>query len=423
MTEHIQTASHWGVYSVETDRATHEIRGVDGVSYDPHPSPIQASLPETVHGRLRIDQPYVREGYLRSTGRRGADAYVPISWEEALDLVATALLETREKHGNESIYGGSYGWASAGRLHHSPSVLKRFLAHFGGYVDKTGNHSFGAAAGIMPYVVGRSDISNLVVPWPEVVEHTKLLVMFGGAPLKNAQIDSGGAVNHENPDWYAKKTRAAGVDVVCISPYQHDVVETVAPRWIPIRPNTDTALMIGLAHTLVSERRHDLEFLHEHCEGFPEFERYLLGHDASWASRITGVPEETIIDLARQMASTRTLVNTAWAVQRADHGEQPVWMTVALAAVLGQIGLPGGGFSLGLGAVSGIALPRTTGIPRPKLPLDSNPVKATVPVARVTDLLLHPGEEIEHNGRVITFPDIELIYSAGGKPFFTTTPT
>jgi biotin/methionine sulfoxide reductase len=163
-----QTASHWGVYQVETDANTGEILSTVGASFDPHPSPLQAGLPETVRDRLRIDQPYVREGYLRSRDAsrdgRGAEPFVPVTWDRALDLVCEALLDVRERCGNESIYGGSYGWASAGRLHHSPSALKRFLGLFGGYTDKSGNHSFGAALGVMPYILGRSDINNLVVP-------------------------------------------------------------------------------------------------------------------------------------------------------------------------------------------------------------------------------------------------------------------
>lgn len=421
-----QTASHWGVYTVETDQHTHEVLSTGGVPFDPHPSPIQASLPEVVHDSLRIDQPYVREGYLRSRGAsregRGSEGFVPLDWDEALDLVCEALLEARDRHGNESIYGGSYGWASAGRLHHAPSVLKRFLTLFGGYVDKVGNHSFGAALGIMPYILGRSDINKLVVSWPEVVSHTRLLVLFGGAPLKNAQIDSGGAVNHDNPDWFTKAAQA-GIEVVSISPLRADVTDQVAPEWVSIRPNTDIALMLGLAHTLATNGLHDREFLDRYCVGYPEFERYLLGHtdntpkDAEWASHITGVPAEVVVQLARRMASTRTLINTSWSVQRADHGEQPIWMTVALASMLGQIGLSGGGFSFGFGAVSGIALPHPAGIPRPTLPIGQNPISLKVPVGRATDLLLNPGEQLAYNGQMIQLPKIELIYSTGGNPF------
>jgi biotin/methionine sulfoxide reductase len=421
-----QTASHWGVYRVEVDEETDDVVGTSGASFDPDPSPLQATLPELVRDRMRIEVPHVREGYLRhgtaSRQRRGAEAFVPVSWDRALDLVCQALLDARERGGNESLYGGSYGWASAGRLHHSPSVLKRFLGLFGGYTDKSGNHSFGAALGVMPYILGRTDINKLVVPWAEVVANTGLLVMFGGAPLKNTQIDPGGAVNHDNADWF-RRAREAGVEVVCISPQRNDVTEDAAPEWLPIRPNTDVAMMLGLAHTLIADGLVDREFTRTHCAGYDVFERYLTGEsdgtpkDARWAARITGVPAVTIESLARRMARTRTVINTAWAVQRAQHGEQPVWATVALAAMLGQIGLPGGGFSLGFGAVSGIALPYPADIPRPKMPLGPNPVAVKIPVGRVHELLLRPGETLEHNGTRLRLPTTELIYSAGGNPF------
>ncbi len=420
-----QTASHWGVYRVQTDDATGEIVSTTGVPFDPDPSPIQASLPAVVRDRLRIDQPYVREGSLRrrgaSRGDRGRESFVPVGWDQALELVCEALLDTRERLGNESIYGGSYGWASAGRFHHAPSVLKRFLGLFGGYTDKTGNHSFGAAAGVMPYVVGRSDIPNLVVRWPEVMAHTRLLVLFGGAALKNTQIDSGGAVNHESADWF--RAARAGVDIVYISPCRLDVTDSAGAQWIPIRPGTDLALMLGLPGTLVAEDLVDREFVARCCSGYPEFEGYVTGRtdglrkDAQWAARITGVPAEVIEQLARRMASTRTLVNTSWSVQRADHGEQPVWATVALASLLGQIGLPGGGFSLGFGATSAINLDRPAGIPRPTLPLGPNRISTRIPVGRAADLFLNPGATLPHNGTTIQIPQIDLVYSAGGNPF------
>ncbi|GAA1690153.1 molybdopterin-dependent oxidoreductase [Streptomyces yatensis] len=421
-----QTASHWGVYRVETDPETHRVLSVGGVPFDPDPSPIQRSLPDVVHGGLRIDRPYVREGYLRSRKAsrrgRGAEGFVPVGWDQAYELICEALLEAREEFGNESIYGGSYGWASAGRLHHAQSTLKHFLSLFGGFTEKAGDHSFGAAAGVMPYVMGRADIPHLVVRWNEIIGHTRLLVMFGGAHVKNTQIDNGGAVNHENAHWYAK-ARQAGIEVVNISPSRADVMDSAGPEWVPIRPNTDTAMMLGLAHTLVSTGQHDAGFLDRYCSGYPQFERYLLGlddgvpKDAAWASRITGVPEATITGLARRMAGTRTLINTSWSVQRADHGEQPVWMTVALASMLGQIGLTGGGFSIGFGALSGSNLARPAGIPRPTKPIGRNPVPFRVPVGRLNDALLDPGGRLEYNGKVIDLPHTEVIYSAGGNPF------
>src|SRR2546421_12695261 len=91
-----QTASHWGVYRVETDEATGEVVSTEGVSFDPHPSPIQAGLPAVVRDRLRIDQPYVRAGYLRhptpSPAERGPGSFVPLRLGEAVGLVGEAPL-------------------------------------------------------------------------------------------------------------------------------------------------------------------------------------------------------------------------------------------------------------------------------------------------------------------------------------------
>ena len=420
-----QTASHWGVYCVETGPSG-QVVDATPLARDPAPASMFRGLADIVRDELRIDRPYVRKSYLRhreaAPRNRGGEPFVAVGWDTALELVAAELQRVKQCFGNAAIYGGSYGWASAGRLHHSPSVLKRFLGLHGGYVDKLGNHSFGAALHIMPYVIGRADIPRQAMPWPVIIEHTRLVVMFGGAHLKNSQIDAGGTALHEAPDWF-HKARQAGIEFVNISPSRQDAADFIASRWLPIRPNTDVALMLGLAHTLVTERLHDRAFLDRYCVGYPQFERYLLGEvdgrpkSAEWAAEITEIAADVIRSLARRMASTRTLITTSWSVQRADHGEQPVWMTVALAAMLGQIGLPGGGFSFGLAAVSGVGTPQATDIPRPTLPLGPNPVATHVPVGRVTDMLLDPGAELEYNGRTIRLPDIKLIYSVGGNPF------
>jgi biotin/methionine sulfoxide reductase len=424
-TRTIQTASHWGVYNVTTDDDG-RILQTSPLQDDPHPATFCDGLCDIVHSELRIDRPYVRRGFLRhrETSRhlRGNDHFVAVSWDEALSLVAQEIKRVTTAFGNESIYGGSYGWASAGRLHHSPSVLKRFLGMNGGYVDKLGNHSFGAALHIMPYVIGRADIPRQAMPWPLIVAHTRLLVMFGGAHRKNSQIDSGGTVLHETRGWI-DKARDAGIELVTISPSRDDAADSAIGRWISIRPNTDVALMLGLAHTLATEGLHSLDFLTRYCVGYSRFESYLLGatdgqpKDAEWAAAITQVDAQTIRDLARRMAGTRTLMTTSWSVQRADHGEQPIWMSVVLAAMLGQIGLPGGGFSFGLGAISGIAMPQPDNLPRPTLPLGTNPITNHVPVGRVAEMLLNPGSELDYNGRRIRLPHIKLIYSAGGNPF------
>ena len=149
-----------------------------------------------------------------------------------------------------------------------------------------------------------------------------------------------------------------GIEFVNISPMRTDQADELKAEWLPAIPGTDTAIMIGLAHTLVAEGLHDAAFLDRYTVGFEKFRRYLMGEDdgqpkdAAWAARISGIDAETIRKLARRMAATRTFITTTWSLQRADHGEQPIWMTVVLAAMLGQIGLPGGGFGFGYGSMN-----------------------------------------------------------------------
>ena len=128
------------------------------------------------------------------------------------------------------------------------------------------------------------------------------------------------------------------------------------------------------------------------------------------------MPAARIESLAHEMASRRTMLNIAYALQRASHGEQPFWMLVTLAAMLGQIGLPGGGFGVGYGAMNmmGSPHPRFSG---PTLPQGPNGVDAFIPVARITDMLLNPGAEFTYNGKTHHYADIKLVYWAGGNPY------
>jgi biotin/methionine sulfoxide reductase len=180
--------------------------------------------------------------------------------------------------------------------------------------------------------------------------------------------------------------------------------------------------MLAVAFVLASEGLHDREFLNRFCVGYERFEDYLLGRadgvpkDPRWAQEISGVPAEFVTDLARRMASGRTLVTVTWSLQRIKHGEQAPWMGVTLAAMLGQFGLPGGGFGHGYGSMNEPGLAPVP-YPLPTFPQGVNPVSDFIPVAAISDLLLSPGEEFGYDGRRLTYPDIRLVYWAGGNPF------
>ena len=139
-----------------------------------------------------------------------------------------------------------------------------------------------------------------------------------------------------------------------------------------------------------------MAFLSKYCVGFEKFASYLTGETdgqpktADWAAVITEIDADKIRNLARKMASKRTLITTAYSLQRGDHGEQTYWMTATLAAMLGEIGLPGGGCGFGYGSMNGYGNPSMRH-PSPSMPTGENPVREFIPAARIADLLLNPG--------------------------------
>ena len=425
VTRRAQTSTHWGAYIAEIEGDC--VTALVPFEKDPLPSPIARSQIDTLDDECRIRRPMVRAGYLEKgpdgdRNRRGRDSFVAVSWDEALDLVAGEIDRVREMHGNQAIYAGSYGWASAGRFHHAQSQIHRFLNLAGGYTHSVNTYSFAAGEVILPHVVdGLFPLQGKATSWPVIAEHTELMVLFGGLPPKNVQVNAGGVAQHTATGWM-RRCAEAEVAFVNLSPMRSDTLEELSAEWLQPRPGTDTAVMLGLAHTLVAEGLHDQDFLSRHCVGFERFLPYLMGEtdgqpkDAGWAARISEIPAEAIRDLALRMAESRTLINVSWSVQRADHGEQPYWMAITLAAILGQIGLPGGGFGIGYSCVDTLGNP-VTRINWAALPQGENPVEAFIPVARISDLLLDPGGTFTYDGRTLTYPDIRLVYWAGGNPF------
>jgi biotin/methionine sulfoxide reductase len=416
-------SSHWGAFSVLA-----RDREIDIVPHpgDADPSALLGNIPAAVAHKARIAQPMARRGWLErgpgSDPRRGADEFVPLSWPEALDRAGTEFRRVYAEHGPRAVFGGSYGWASAGRFHDAQHQIHRFLNLAGGYVRSVNSYSSGAGAVILPHVIGPQGIvAGNNVSWDELVEESALVLAFGGMALKNNDVGGGGTSRHIARERLTA-ARQRGAEFHLIGPLRDDLPEAAEAVWHPICPGTDVALMLGLAHTLAAEGLHDRAFLERYCVGWEDFAAYLQGRsdgqpkDAAWAAAICGIAADEITALARRIAGRRTLVTCSMSLQRAEHGEQPVWMGVVLAAMLGQIGLKGGGFAYALGATSNTGKPPLA-VPLPTVPVGRNPIADFIPVARIADMLLHPGEAFDYDGQQLTYPDIKLVYWAGGNPF------
>ena len=355
---------------------------------------------------------------------RGRDAFVEVGWDEALDLAAGELARVKAEHGNASIYGGSYGWGSAGRFHHPQGLLHRFLNFHGGYTASVNSYSCAAMEVILPHVIGGpSDAIYSSAPhWDEIAEHTELIVAFGGLALKNTQINSGGLARHRARG-AQQAAREAGVDFVNVGPVRGDIDERAGraldraaaqhrrraddgPRALDDRgrQRTTSASCASAAWAGTSSRRTS------------RARATACGATPPGPPRSATSTRPSIEALAAEMTARRTLVTVSWSLQRADHGEQPFWMGVALAAMTGSMGRPGGGFGSGYGAIHSVGLQpdrhRITALDQ-----GPNRVTARMPVARIADVLLEPGREIDYNGRRLTFPDVRLVYWCGGNPF------
>ena len=416
------TTSHWGAFNVFVENG--RIINTEPFHADPAPPNISQLVPSAVHHSKRIDQPYVRKGWLEKTTstKRGNDEYVPLAWEDAIDLAAKELIRVKSNFGNEAIFGGSYGWASAGRFHHSQSQLHRFLNSMGGYISSYASYSTGAAQAIIPHVLGLNFHKvtwGEINSWSLIKRHTDNLIIFGGINPKNSQVSMGGSTEHDVSSQF-KKFGDAGKKMVSISPQKDDSPNETS--WLPINPGTDVALMLAIAHVLETEELADQLFLSKYCSGYGLFKKYFLGRDGhfaktpEWASKETGIDASEIIKLARNMASGRTLISVSWSLQRARYGEHPFWMACVLAAMLGQIGLPGGGIGFGYGAIGNIGktAKRMQG---PLFEQGTNPISDFIPVSRIADMLLNPGRPYNFNGEKRIYPDIKLVYWCGGNPF------
>lgn len=416
---------HWGAFEATLqDGRLIAATPLAGSGADPD---MIGAWPELVYSETRISQPHVRRTFLEhghaACGQgRGQDEMIPVTWDSALKLAASELTRVYAAHGPASVFGGSYGWSSAGRFHHARTQLRRFLAAAGGFCDVTGNYSWGAAQTLLPHVLGSdAAVSRDATDWKSIATHSDAVIAFGGLNAKNWRVTSGGARAHHLPE-AVQAAAKRGVAFTIISPWAGDLPPGIDAALIQPRPGSDTAIILALAHQAVITGRADHAFLERYTSGAETFIAYLRGatdgqpKTLAWAAGLADIPVADLIGLWDRIATGRVMLTASWSLQRGDHGEQPFWALIALAAMLGQIGLPGGGFCFGYGSMNGVGATGRRGFV-PLMPRLKNPCKTTIPVACFVEAMAHPGRQIDFDGRKITFPDLRLVWWAGGNPF------
>lgn len=444
------TAAHWGILKA-TIKDGKVIKSEPWQKTSSVPNSLQYTIPELI-SNSRIKAPMVRKSYLENPDSpkpelRGKDEWVEVKYEEAIKLVANELKKTRKQKGENSVFAGSYGWRSAGNVNVSITLLYRFMNISGGFVGIKGDYSTGAAQVILPHIVGSAQVYEQQTTYPVVLENSKVVVLWGADPIKTLRLSY--TASDELGYAYLEKLRHSGKEIIIIDPLITKTSEFFGTQAKQIRPipNTDVAMMLGMAYHLYTNEKYDKEFIANYTIGFDKFLPYLLGKSdktpktPDWAAKICGVSADIIKELAEKFYDNRTMIMAGWGMQRAHHGEQSHWMIVVLCSMLGQIGLPGGGFGFSYhyanggvptcvgGVIGGMNSAKKGIIENDKFVgfaqgKESSTTQAwmddssdiSIPVARYADMLLNPGKTIDYNGTKITYPDIDFVYWVGGNP-------
>jgi len=308
------------------------------------------SYRQRLYSPERLLYPMVR------VGNRGEGRFKRISWDEALEYVSNKMIELKEKYGPTALLDQSYAGASYGVLHKSDQIeglLGRFLGMFSCRTSSWSVPSYQGTTTSSRWTFGTIEDGNE----DDAFAHSKLMIMWGWNP---AYTFHGG-----NTFYYMRLAKQRGCKFVLVDPQYTDSAAVYDAWWIPIKPNTDAAMMAGMAHYIFVNELQDQDFINRFCMGMDEgtmpdwaprsvngqenFKDYILGkYDGQpktpeWAAEICGVSAEDIKKLAHMYATTKpAALKASWAPGRNAYGEQYNRMAAALQAMTANIGVLGG---------------------------------------------------------------------------------
>jgi anaerobic dimethyl sulfoxide reductase subunit A len=355
----------------------------------------------------RLVHPLIR------VGERGEGKFARCSWDKALDKVTGELQRVKAQYGNEALFV-PYGTGSYNQLNGSHTA-RRLMNLFGGCLGIYNSYSWGAINIATPTVYGTLITGNQRQDWL----NSRYIIMWGWNP---AEMRDG-----TNSDYFVRLARENGARVACIDPRHSLSAASLADEWIAIRPGTDAAMMSAMAYVMLTENLFAAEFVRTHCVGWDQSQMppgaeqaesycdYLLGRrdgipkTPEWAEAITAVPAGTIARIGREYATTKPAVlYQGYGMQRRAYGEQVVRAGCVLAAITGNVGIPGG-WASGLGTQAPDGGPSWT-----LFPTGANPVIASIPVFLWSEAVLR-GHAMTSDDGVIGASqlnsDIKLIYA------------
>ncbi|WP_315911585.1 trimethylamine-N-oxide reductase TorA [Vibrio parahaemolyticus] len=434
------TGSHWGAFRAHIYAG--KLQEIKPLELDKNPTEMLNGIKGIIYSPSRVRYPMVRLDWLKkhkySADTRGNNRFIRVTWDEALDLFYRELERVQKEYGPWALHAGQTGWNQTGSFNNCTAHMQRAVGMHGNFITKVGDYSTGAGQTIMPYVLGSTEVYAQGTSWSEILENSDNIILWANDPVKNLQV-GWNCETHESFKYLAElkeKVAKGEINVLSVDPVKNKTQRYLENDHLYINPMTDVAFMLAVAHVLYNENLYDKKFIDTYCLGFEEFIQYVQGKTKDkvektpeWAAAICGVKADKIREFARMLVSGRTQILMGWCIQRQEHGEQPYWAAAVVAAMVGQIGLPGGGISYGH-HYSSIGVPSTGfagpgGFPRnldqgmkPKWDNnDFNGYSRTIPVARWIDCLLEPGKEINYNGGKVKLPDFKMMVISGCNPW------
>lgn len=434
------SGSHWGAFRAHIYAG--KVQEIKPLESDTNPTDMINGIKGIIYSPSRVRYPMVRLDWLKkhkySGETRGNNRFIRVTWDEALDLFYRELERVQKDYGPWALHAGQTGWRQTGQFHSCTSHMQRAVGMHGNFITKVGDYSTGAGQTILPYVLGSTEVYAQGTSWSEILENADNIVLWANDPVKNLQVGWNCETHQSYPylEQLKEKVAKGEINVLSVDPVKNKTQRYLNNDHMYINPQTDVAFMLAVAHTLYTEDLHDKKFIETYCLGFDDFIQYVMGETKDkvvktpeWASEICGVDADKIREFSRMLVSGRTQILMGWCIQRQEHGEQPYWAAAVVAAMVGQIGLPGGGISYGH-HYSGIGVPSTGfaapgGFPRnvdagqkPKWDNnDFNGYSKTIPVARWVDCILEPGKEIRYNGSKVKLPDYKMMVISGNNPW------
>ena len=261
---------------------------------------------------------------LRRVGRKGTAAFVPISWDEAIDEIARRLSGVVETAGAGRILTTHYSGTMSLIAFHFPM---RFFNRLGATDVDPDSICNKAGHVALQYVYGTSTVGFD----PRTVSESRCVVVWGANPSVSAP--------HAHKQWLQEVPGA----VVVVDPIR---TETAAAADLHLQPfpGTDGALAFALMHVLRRDRLVDRAFLRDHTVGWEELEPLLEPCTPEWGERATGVPAAAIEHAARLYGEGPSLLWLGQGFQRQKRGGNALRACSMLPALTGNLGRPGAGF-------------------------------------------------------------------------------